>query len=94
MDSRFQGAVATKARPILNTRDYDNARRRLAEALSEPAWLREDARIDALMVAVTAFEHRFLSREVQAVVEWAECVFMPPLQTSDERKRRWSDLTH
>lgn len=93
MGSRFIGAVPHRARPIHNTRDYDSARKRLAEALAQPGWLREDARIDALIVAVNAFEHRFLSRDSQLVVDWAECVFMPPLDPID-RKRRWSDMTN
>lgn len=93
MGTRFFGSIPNRARPILNTRDYDNARRQLAEALAQPAWLREEARIDALILAVNAFEHRFLSRESQVVVEWAECVYMPPLQDGG-RRRRWSDLAH
>jgi hypothetical protein len=90
MGSRFLGTVPNRARPILNTRDYDNARRQLAEALAQPAWLREEGRIDALIVAVNAFEHRFLAREPQVVVEWAECVYVPSLPGTNSR-RRWSD---
>lgn len=90
MGSRFFGAVPHQARPILTTKDYDSARKRLSEALAQPGWLREEGRIDALIVAVNAFERRFLSRDSQLVVEWAECVFMPPLDPID-RKRRWSD---
>ncbi|MCW5605141.1 MAG: hypothetical protein KIS79_14960 [Burkholderiales bacterium] len=90
MGSRSLGEARHRARPILNTRDYDLARRRLAEALAQPGWLREEARIEALTLALTAFERRILSREPQLVVEWAEYVCMPPLDDEAPR-RRWSD---
>jgi hypothetical protein len=95
MGSRFLGALApllrSKARPILNSRDYDLAKQRLAEAMREPAWMQEGNRIDALTAAITDFELRYVTREVQLAVEWAECVFIPPLESSERLRRRWND---
>jgi len=91
MGSRFVGDTRYRARAILSTRDYDHARRRLSEALAQPGWLREESRIEALALALSAFERRILAREPQLSVEWAECVFVPPLQDGDCPRRRWSD---
>ena len=95
MGSRFLGALApllrSKARPILNGRDYDLAKQRLAEAMREPAWMQEATRIDALSAAISDFELRYVTREVQLAVEWAECVFIPPLETTQRPRRRWND---
>ncbi len=91
MGSRFPVGTPYQARPILNTRDYDHARRRLSEALGQPGWLRDEDRIESLSLAVTAFERRILSREPQLCVEWAECVFVPALEDNDCPRRRWSD---
>ncbi len=92
MGSRQFSAPEHKARPILSTRDYDAARKRLKAALREPGWLREEERIEALMHALTDFENRFLMRERWLAIEWAECVFVPGLGGDDAPKRRWSDL--
>jgi hypothetical protein len=96
MGSRFLGARAPvlrygKARPIMNGRDYDLAKQRLADAMREPAWMQENQRIEALSVAITDFEVRYVTREVQLAVEWAECVFVPPLEPDERPRRRWSD---
>jgi hypothetical protein len=95
MGSRFLGTLApllrSKARPILNGRDYDVAKQRLAEAMREPAWMQEANRIDALTAAISDFELRYVTREVQLAVEWAECVFIPPLEGPDRPRRRWND---
>ena len=91
MGSRLAVGTPYQARPILSTRDYDFARRRLSEALGQPGWLRDEGRIESLSLAVTAFERRILSREPQLSVEWAECVFVPPLEGRDCPRRRWSD---
>lgn len=91
MGSRLAVGTPYQARPILNTRDYDHARRRLSEALGLPGWLRDEERIEALSLALSAFERRILAREPQVSVEWAECVFIPALQDGDCPRRRWSD---
>lgn len=91
MGSRQFGSIARKARPILNGRDYDSAKKRLVEALRQPGWVREDDRIDALMVALIEFEKRYVTRDLQLAVEWAECVFVPALDNADVPRRRWSD---
>jgi hypothetical protein len=94
MGSRFAGALAPllrRARPIHNGRDYDLAKQRLVEAMRQPAWMQETARIDALSAAISEFEVRYVTREVQLAVEWAECVFIPPLETVERQRRRWND---
>jgi hypothetical protein len=53
--------------------------------------MQEAARIDALCAAITEFEVRYVTREVQLAVEWAECVFIPPLEPAERRRRRWND---
>ena len=92
MGSRQFRATEHKARPILSTRDYDAARKGLRTALRQPAWLREEERIEALMHALTDFEDRFLMRERWLAIEWAECVFVPDLGEANAPRRRWSDL--
>jgi hypothetical protein len=95
MGSRFLETLAplvrSKARPIMNGRDYDLAKQRLAEALGQPGWMQESVRIEALSVAISDFETRYVTREVQLAVEWAECVFIPPLDTAQRPRRRWND---
>ncbi|MCC7548469.1 MAG: hypothetical protein IT532_11950 [Burkholderiales bacterium] len=91
MGSRFAVGTPHQARAILNTRDYDHARRRLSEALGQPGWLRDESRIEALSLALAAFERRILAREPQVSVEWAECVFIPALGDGNCPRRRWSD---
>jgi aminoglycoside/choline kinase family phosphotransferase len=96
MGSRFLEAltplVRSKARPIMNSQDYDRAKQRLAEVLGQPAWMQESNRIEALSMAINEFEARYVTREVQLAVEWAECVFIPPLDTPQRNpRRRWND---
>lgn len=91
MGGRLFGTHTRKARPILSGRDYDNAKRRLADALQQPGWMREDERIDALIVALAEFETRYVAREPQLAVEWAECVFVPAVDSAASLRRRWSD---
>jgi len=91
MGSRVFRTLTRKARPILSGRDYDNARRGLADALQQPGWIREDERIDALIMALAEFETRYTAREPQLAVEWAECVFVPAIEPPAGPRRRWSD---
>jgi hypothetical protein len=96
MGSRFLGALAPllrhgRARPIMNGRDYDLARARLADAVAQPGWIQETERIEALTLAISEFESRYVTREAQLAVEWAECVFIPPLNPTERPRRRWSD---
>ncbi len=91
MGTRFLGLFTRRARPIFSERDYDRARVRLAEARAQPGWIRKDDRVDALAVAVAQFERRYVSREVQLAVEWAECVFVPQVSTDPAPRRRWND---
>jgi hypothetical protein len=96
MGSRVLDALAPllrhgRARPIMNGRDYDVARTRLAEAVGQPGWMQEASRIEALAVAINEFESRYVTREVELAVEWAECVFVPALEDAGRPRRRWSD---
>ena len=91
MGARHFHPFARKARPILSTRDYDAARKHLKGVLKEPAWLREDSRIEALIRELTDFEDRFVMRERWVAIEWAECVFVPSLDEEGSLRRRWSD---
>jgi hypothetical protein len=96
MGSRLLGALAPllrygRARPIMSGRDYDAARQRLAEATGQPGWMQEVTRIEALTVAVNEFQARYVAREVDLAVQWAECVFVPPLEESERPRRRWTD---
>ena len=91
MGTKQFGTRARRARPIMCGRDYDNAKQRLADALQQPGWVREDERIDALILALAEFETRYVGREPQLAVEWAECVFVPSVESGASLRRRWSD---
>jgi hypothetical protein len=75
----------------MSGRDYDAARQRLAEAAGQPGWMQEVTRIEALTVAINEFQARYVAREVDLAVQWAECVFVPALEESERPRRRWTD---
>jgi hypothetical protein len=87
LDSR---AFARKARPILWNRDYEAAKDRL---LLITKGADGDERFMALLSELTDYERRNPSVELDRVVEWAECVFVPVLRVGSEPARRWSDGT-
>ena len=91
MGSRYFHPEARRARPIINTRDYDAARKGLKKALKAPVELREDDRIEGLRQELRAFEDRFLMREQWLAIEWAECVFVPDIELDEAHRRRWND---
>jgi hypothetical protein len=84
--------VDMKARPILNERDYQNAKALLAKEMrhshSERVW----ARLEALMQAVADYERRFLEGDEDST-DWIEYAYASVLEETDVPRRRWSDAT-
>ncbi len=82
---------STKARPILNDRDYRAARevveRELEQEHSDAAW----ARIEALMREIALYETRFLEGEDGDATDWIEYAYESSLNERKPRRRRWSD---
>jgi hypothetical protein len=88
-----QGGPEVKARPILNERDYQNAKALLAKEMrhshSERVW----ARLEALMQAVADYERRFLEGEEEDATNWIQYAYESALDESEMPRRRWSDST-
>ena len=59
-----------KARPILNERDYQNAKSLLAKEMHNTHSDRVWARLEALMQAVADYERRFLEGEEEDATDW------------------------
>lgn len=82
---------STKARPILNERDYRAAKsiveRELTQEHSDAAW----ARLEALMREIAAYETRFMKGEDADGAGWIEYAYRSSLDERDRSKRRWSD---
>jgi hypothetical protein len=93
MDTTGKDAAEMKARPILNERDYQNAKALLAKEMrhshSERVW----ARLEALMQAVADYERRFLEGEEDDSGEWIQYAYSAVLEETDAPQRRWSDST-
>ena|SRR5689334_4240718 len=93
MGSNRKGADEINARPILNERDYQNAKALLAKEMhhshSGPVW----ARLEALMQAVADYERRFLEGEDEDPTDWIEYAYSAALEEGDGPNRRWSDIT-
>ena len=91
MGSRQFRTEAGKARPILNERDYQNAKALLAKEMqhrhSERVW----ARLEALMQAVADYERRFLEGEEEDASNWLEYAYASALDDMEAPRRRWSD---
>jgi len=87
---RFRNEL-TKARPILNERDYQNAKALLAKEMhrkhSEQAW----ARLEALMQEVAEYERHFLEGNEDDGSRWIEYAYALALEETDAPRRRWSD---
>jgi hypothetical protein len=83
----------TKARPILNERDYQNAKALLAKEMrnthSDKVW----ARLEALMQAVSDYERRFLEGDEDDATDWIEYAYATALEEAEVPHRRWSDST-
>ena len=82
-----------KARPILNERDYQNAKALLAKEMhnthSDKVW----ARLEALMQAVADYERRFLEGEEEDAADWIRYAYEAALEETEMPRRRWSDST-
>ena len=81
-----------KARPILNERDYQNAKALVAKEMnhkhSEKVW----ARLEALMQEVAEYERRFLEGEEEDAARWVEYAYSSALEETEVvAHRRWSD---
>ncbi|MCW5605140.1 MAG: hypothetical protein KIS79_14955 [Burkholderiales bacterium] len=82
---------STKARPILNERDYRAAKsiveRELKQEHSDAAW----ARLEALMREIAAYEARFLQGKERDGAGWIEYAYRSSLDEHGRSRRRWSD---
>ena len=81
-----------KARPILNERDYQNAKALLAKEMHQTHSDRVWARLEALMQAVADYERLFLEGEEDDAGDWIQYAYAAALEES-ELHRRWSDST-
>ena len=91
MGSRQFRTEAGKARPILNERDYQNAKALLAKEMQHSHSERVLARLEALMQAVTDYERRFLEGEEEDASNWLEYAYASALDDTESPRRRWSD---
>ncbi len=91
MGRRDLSADENKARPILNERDYQNAKALLAKEMQNSHSERVWARLEALMQAVADYERRFLEGEEDDNGEWVEYAYATALDETAAPRRRWSD---
>jgi hypothetical protein len=82
--------VTALGRPILNERDYLDAKKLVAHEMSVRH--KDDAsdRIEALMQAIAQYERRFVDGDGQDS-EWVEDAYDAGLQDWDGPTQRWSD---
>ena len=90
MGTREFGPMS-KARPILNERDYQAAKalleREMKQTHSEQVW----ARLEALMQEVADYEARFLLGEDEDSAEWVQYAYATALDEDEGPRRRWTD---
>jgi hypothetical protein len=89
-----EDTMPEKARPILNERDYQNAKSLLAKEMrhnnhNDRVW----ARLEALMQAVADYERRFLEGEEEDAADWIRYAYEAALEETEMPRRRWSDST-
>ena len=82
---------ASKTRPILNERDYQNAKALVAKQINVKHTERVSARIEALMQEVADYERRFLEGEEEDAARLVEHAYSAALEESEVPQRRWSD---
>ena len=82
-----------KAQPILNERDYQNAKSLLAKEMHHTHSDRVWARLEALMQAVADYERRFLEGEEEDAADWIRYAYEAALEEAEMPRRRWSDST-
>jgi len=93
MGSRPARTEASPARPILNERDYQNAKAILAKEMHQKHTDRVWARLEALMQEVAEYERRFLESEDDTSTDWIEYAYASALEETEGPRRRWSDMT-
>ena len=90
MGTREFGPMS-KARPILNERDYQAAKavleREMKQTHSDQVW----ARLEALMQEVADYEARFLLGEDEDSAEWVQYAYATALDEDEGPRRRWTD---
>jgi len=95
MGSRQLGAEAevAHARPILNERDYQNAKALLAKEMHQKHTERVWARLEALMQEVAEYERRFLEGQEDDASRWVEYAYASVLEQTETPLRRWTDVS-
>jgi hypothetical protein len=93
MGSRQFGTEAGYARPILNERDYQNAKALLAKEMHQKHTERVWARLEALMQEVAEYERRFLEGAEEDASRWVEYAYTSVLEETETPQRRWSDAS-
>jgi hypothetical protein len=93
MGSRDFRREAAQARPILNERDYQNAKALLAKEMHQKHTEQVWARLEALMQEVAEYERRFLEGEEDDASRWVEYAYASVLEEADAPQRRWSDIS-
>jgi hypothetical protein len=91
MGSRHFRREAIKTRPILNERDYQNAKALVAREMRGKHSDRAAARVEALMQEVAEYERRFLEGEEEDAARWVEYAYASALEENEAPQRRWSD---
>lgn len=91
MGSRQLGTEVAHARPILNERDYQNAKALLAKEMHQKHTERVWARLEALMQEVAEYERRFLEGEEDDASRWVEYAYASVLEETETPQRRWTD---
>jgi hypothetical protein len=93
MGSRQFGTDAVHARPILNERDYQNAKALLAREMHQKHTERVWARLEALMQEVAEYERRFLEGEEDDASRLVEYAYASVLEETETPQRRWTDVS-
>jgi hypothetical protein len=93
MGSREFSAEVSKARPILNERDYQNAKALLAKEMHQKHTDQVWARLEALMQEVAEYERRFLEGEEDDASRWVEYAYASVLEETESPQRRWTDVS-
>lgn len=91
MGHRQFDAASSEARPILNERDYQNAKAMMAQELHRNHTAQMWARLEALMHEVAEYERRFLEGEDDDAARLVEYAYASVLDDDEAPQRRWSD---
>ena len=91
MGSRHVRTEANQARPILNERDYQNAKALVAREMNRKQTERLCARLEALMQEVADYERRFIEGEEEDAARLVEYAYALALEETETTQRRWSD---